>query len=181
MPDKKGSDDRAYARGFAAGRAAASPDPPNEEACLRWTCESCGWNVVVPMPGYAGDGHYHYERGNTPCGPLVARREGFIRARPGATLYFPAATSHGSDEGSTNPGDGPDHEPSPGAASPDERLREAAWPVELEVCPGCGTIIDIDAESCGCECPPRRVSKTFYLMHEADFLAAADRDSSEER
>jgi len=25
MPDKKGSDDRAYARGFAAGRAAATP------------------------------------------------------------------------------------------------------------------------------------------------------------
>ena len=30
MPDKKGSDDRAYARGFAAGRAAATPDPPDD-------------------------------------------------------------------------------------------------------------------------------------------------------
>lgn len=69
--------------------SAAHPRPEVEEqACLRWACTSCGWSVVVPMPGYAGDGHYHYNGGNpeSPCGPLVATREGFIRARPGESL-----------------------------------------------------------------------------------------------
>lgn len=50
-----------------------------------------------------------------------------------------------------------------------------AWPVEMEVCPGCTTIIDIDAESCGCEYPPRRVSKTFYLLSETQLLRAIER------
>ena len=109
---------------FADCSCAATPDPQDEEACLRWTCESCGWNVVVPMPGYAGDGHYHYgPPQNTRCGPLVARREGFIRALPGADLL--AAPSHGGDEAAGTPTTVLNTEPSSAAASPDERLREA--------------------------------------------------------
>ena len=57
MPDKKGSDDRAYARGFAAGRAAATPDPPDAADLVaahlreRWPC-TC-------RPGMDGGGVYH--------------------------------------------------------------------------------------------------------------------------
>jgi hypothetical protein len=58
----------------------------DDEAVLRWTCETCGWSILVPMPGYAGDGYRHYH-GDTVCGPLVARRApGFLRAVPGTSL-----------------------------------------------------------------------------------------------
>lgn len=70
-------------------RAALSPEP-KAEACeeeyriLRWTCESCGWSGLFPMPGFAGTGLKHYENGRDGCGPLVARCVGFARAHPGA-------------------------------------------------------------------------------------------------
>lgn len=41
---------------------------------LAWTCETCGWESTVPVPGFAGDGFNHYPDGTNPCGPLVARR-----------------------------------------------------------------------------------------------------------
>lgn len=78
-------------------------EPPDEEAVLRWECESCGWHVSVPMPGYAGDGHYHYGAGNQPCGPLVARREGFIRARPGELGKGAGSAAHEAGVGHGEP------------------------------------------------------------------------------
>lgn len=45
-----------------------------------------------------------------------------------------------------------------------ERITYESMEVDFEVCGGCGTIIDIDAESCGCECPPRGKTKTFYVI-----------------
>lgn len=49
-------------------------------AVLLWFCRSCDWSVEVAMPGYAGDGYYHYLVHNQPCGPLYAvRSPGFKR------------------------------------------------------------------------------------------------------
>ena len=59
------------------------PDHPKElerlqEACaslvLTWCCETCGWQTTLPVPGFGGDGRFHYVYGRTACGPLVARR-----------------------------------------------------------------------------------------------------------
>jgi hypothetical protein len=48
------------------------------EACdtlvLTWVCEECGWDTTLPVPGFGGDGRYHYPCGVYACGPLRARR-----------------------------------------------------------------------------------------------------------
>ena len=52
---------------------------------LRWTCQSCGWQCDVPMPGYAGTAegnHYSDANPERPCGPLTARLAGYM-ANPG--------------------------------------------------------------------------------------------------
>lgn len=53
---------------------------------LRWTCVSCGFSQLCPMPGFLGDGLKHYANGDVGCGPLVAACVGFLRAPPGAAL-----------------------------------------------------------------------------------------------
>ena len=114
-------------------------EPPDEEAVLRWECESCGWHVSVPMPGYAGDGHYHYGAGNQPCGPLVARREGFIRARPGELVE---RSSQLRDETESTAPAGLNTDPSESAVEQrviDRLAREAGEPERHVVwlCAGC--------------------------------------------
>jgi hypothetical protein len=53
---------------------------------LEWRCEACNWRVVLPAPGFAGDGYVHWLRDDTGCGPLVARRVGgWARLPPGAS------------------------------------------------------------------------------------------------
>lgn len=42
---------------------------------LEWRCEACNWRVVIPTPGFPGDGYRHLH-GDATCGPLVARRVG---------------------------------------------------------------------------------------------------------
>lgn len=59
----------------------------DEEVVLVWKCLGCSWEIKVPMPGFAGDGYYHYGRNNDRCGPLIAyRAPDFERAKPGALL-----------------------------------------------------------------------------------------------
>lgn len=41
---------------------------------LIWTCQSCGWRMLVNAPGFAGDGKQHYVNGVSPCGPITAQR-----------------------------------------------------------------------------------------------------------
>ncbi len=70
-------------------RKALQQRPVHEEekqAVLRWTCLSCAWSSLIPMPAFAGDGHVHFRNGGR-CGPLVARREGYIQAKLGASQY----------------------------------------------------------------------------------------------
>jgi hypothetical protein len=64
---------------------------------LRWTCETCGWQVDVPAPGYAGDGYRHYFGDLRGCGPLVARRVGgFLRLPPGVSTAETEAAVRGA-------------------------------------------------------------------------------------
>lgn len=51
-----------------------------------------------------------------------------------------------------------------GVGSACARIAYESMEVDFEICGGCGTIIDIDAESCGCEYPPRGKTKTFYII-----------------
>lgn len=60
-----------------------------------------------------------------------------------------------------------------GVAGALARVAYESMEVDFEVCGGCGTIIDIDAESCGCEYPPRGKTKTFYVIS-ADTLNGAN-------
>lgn len=69
MPDKKGSDDRAYARGFAAARAAATPDPDA-------TAVLAAVKAIIDEPLDERDGH-----GPTRTGQF-ARIDALLRDRP---------------------------------------------------------------------------------------------------
>lgn len=52
--------------------------PPDLSAAfvlmLRWTCQACGWSVVIAAPGFAGDGRLHYPDGEHGCGPIMAQK-----------------------------------------------------------------------------------------------------------
>jgi hypothetical protein len=67
-----------------AMRAQEAKNAAEPEAVLRWVCGGCReMDMLVPMPGYPGDGYNHYIDSDPerPCGPLIAlRAPDFLRA-----------------------------------------------------------------------------------------------------